>query len=353
MAALSLDRRVAIALTLCSCISPTTSCPTPPPEAGTQVAAVLTTVTDGYNAGSLSVISLDDHTVCDDVTAVSPDPVVRVVDGTIVQINRYLHDSVRLYEPNRWSAPTLEYGVGVASNPQDAVRCADQWFVSLYGTSHIDVRDDKGRQVGQVDLTEYADIDGIPEASDLVHIDGSVYVGLQRWIRGEPWLSETEGAVVQIDCQAHRVVNSWVAPPNTRVTKGLDDSVLVYGDTNRLYSLHPDQPILHDLGVQLPHMATVAAWTPSGIVAVTRSEDDRYHINCVGDGENAVTLLSTGSYLVDAQANADEQVWITARRGVSDFDAPGGLYVVDATKCELMNEQPIQTNLAPYSIAFY
>ena len=85
-----------------------------------QTTALLTTVANDYSVGALASFDLGTLAISDELTAATSDSYVKVDDGVAIIINSYGTNSIRLYTPGDWSAPTLEFSTGARSNPHDA-----------------------------------------------------------------------------------------------------------------------------------------------------------------------------------------------------------------------------------------
>ena len=334
-------------------------------------AAVTTT---DFSVGALAKVELDTRELTDEVTATSSDPVVRADGGLLFVINRYMFDSVRVYEPPDLQMPRVEFSTGAGSNPHDAAHCSGAIFVARYDLDSIGVYDiDTGIQIDEVDLSGWADEDGLPEASTLVRRGTTLYVGLQRMVReGAFWTpANGGGAVVAVDCETRDVVNSWTTGPNVFIQPHpMDDDALLLLDG--IY-WDPSGEIPLDGGVhplplegQEPGDALIdEAMVGGNIVAVAADEAgrgllvsadaDQHHVHCVDliSGTTELILSST-AYIPSVQGNDRGEAWVVMRAPYDDPGAGGGLAVYDMDTCEQSDPEPwISTSLEPFSIDFY
>jgi hypothetical protein len=250
--------------------------------------------------------------------------------------------------------------VGRGSNPQDVVACGGAWWVSRLGSSDLVAYDTEGRRVAQVDLSPWADADGLPEAGDMVSDGQTLDVVLQRLDRAVPgWEPTAHGTRVRIDCERAAVVLDHETPPNPGLTSRGDDRIVFGGD--RIEQLPSDGPPI--VLATLDATPTQAAFTDSGHgVIITVDEAGWYGISCL-DPEGGITaLLATDAFLTDAVATDRGRVWIGARRAYADEDAtPAGVRIepgptaavwgVDPVACTL--DEQIPTELGPYSLTVY
>lgn len=196
---------------------------------GSHSRAVVATVSADYAVGGLALVGLDDRMVQDDLTTLGADPQVRVTGDRLVQMNRGSENSVRIYELGSFEAPSLEFSLGDGSNPHDAAMCGGALFISLYGADGVGVYDpDSGATLATIDLSAYADDDGLPEAGSMVVIGDTLYVALERLDENSTyWTSET-GLVAQIDCASREVTETWeVGPSPTLVADPSDPETLL------------------------------------------------------------------------------------------------------------------------------
>ena len=313
---------------------------------GAQV--VLTTLADDYSVGALSTVDLDDWAVADGLVPTSGDAVVRVDDGRIYQLDRFNYDTVRVFEPGSWE-PRVEFEVGDLANPHDVDVCGGKLFVSLHGRDHLAVYDERGWLAGTVDLSAFADGDDVgPEPSGLVERDGQLFVALHRKDRSDGW-ANAGGRVVQVDCAAEEVVDSWAIGANTSVHDG-EGGVFVTGgawdgDAGGLWWLDGDVERLVETDVGID--AVVGG--PEQALVIGHDADDVYGVYCF-DGELEL-VEATGSYLVAAAATATGQAWISARSHWSDTESEAGLLVYDIASCTRIGDDWVRTELDPYSLA--
>lgn len=332
-----------------------------------QQMAVLTTASLDYATGSMATIDLDTWQVTDSITTTAGDASVRAQEGLVIQLNRFGYDSVRLYTPGLWDAPTVEIGVSDGegtTNPHDAAVCADQLFISLYERSHLLVLDPtSGTVTGRVDLSAYDDADG-PEPSSMVRRGHRLYVALERLDRGAGWI-DAGGMVVEVDCTTATATRAWEIGGNTRVYHWADeDRVLVgarayKGWAEGIYVLDPDADTVElaaDVGVTGNTLGGVAA-SGGAAVMTTLSEDlSTTGIHCVDLGDGSITDAdSRTEYLQSVSVNDRGQAWISAHWGWTDPDgARPGVIVYDIATCtSLTGDSPFGLDLAPTSVAFY
>ncbi|MCA9752269.1 MAG: hypothetical protein KC591_08775, partial [Gemmatimonadetes bacterium] len=89
--------------------------------------------------GLLSVLDLDTFEVTNQVAEVSTDPALRVFDGIVYVVNRFLADNVQVIDPELGFATTAQFSTENGSNPQDAVVIDGRAFVTRFEPDFSDV----------------------------------------------------------------------------------------------------------------------------------------------------------------------------------------------------------------------
>ena len=328
-------------------------------------AAVLSTLTERFDAGTLSVVDLTDHKVCDGVTAATGDTVVRAQGEAVIQLDRFRYDRLRIFHPPHWHQPLTEFSVGRGANPHDVTRCGQAWLVSLYEHDALGLFDDEGHRIGAVDLSEHADDDGLPEASGIVGLGDTAWVALERLTRTSTgFFPEGPGRLVEVSCQDHHVT-AWVeAPPNVQLHEGADGVIRAFGADGRLMRLEPDRAELeHELSFDKP-IAQVAFDADGYGVVITRGDRLWHELYCVDPQGELEPFFATDAFLPSLVPAPDGTIWAAVRRGWASADtAPEGFVIhkeptagvwrFEPKTCRLVEERPLPTALPPFSIAFY
>jgi len=189
---------------------------------------VVVATTD-FVGGALAAVTVDDSgdaCVADRLVSIGGDAVVRSTDRRVWVLERTGGSTLTAYDPGAYQQPVVEVVVAPGGNAHDLVRYDDQLFVSLYDEARIAVLDGDGDPVGEVDLSPYADADGLPEVDRLVVTDVGLFAALQRLDRDSGWVG-TEGYVVRIDPADLSVETLWSTGPNPRLAAHPDGERLV------------------------------------------------------------------------------------------------------------------------------
>ncbi|MFT6230889.1 MAG: hypothetical protein ACJAZO_001394 [Myxococcota bacterium] len=325
--------------------------------AGTATGIVMTT-TD-FSSGALAVLDLQTGEVQGDIAPTSGDPFVVVTGGRVVQINGFLNDTIRLYEPGVWQEPLGEYGVGQGANPHDALLIDGVLWVSLYGRSALELRaPETGEVLHIVELVDYADSDGLPEASSMVLLDGLVLVALQRFDREQEWLP-LDGRVVAIDPNSREVVHEWTTGTSPQLstspqpgfvwvnTGSYDGSEPAFdGGVSRLSVVGGLEPPVWD---EFERQERVNQWVeaPNGdvLVLVDRGGGD-YGLYC-GTPGSWTRGPDSDQWLSDALVDDRGRAFLAARTLLGG----GELWAIDHANCT--DAGRAETTLAPYRLGLF
>ncbi|MFP6664110.1 MAG: hypothetical protein VCC00_07930 [Deltaproteobacteria bacterium] len=210
-----------------------------PPEEPTATPAPSTTPTPGtgghafivtgdFESGSYAALPLADPSNSRvDIGAVHGDAVARSFDGRVYVVNRFGADSIQGIDPQRDWATIFQCSVGNGSNPHDiAFAAPDKAYVTRYEEASLAIVDPsvgpgcEGFMRGEIDLTAFADSDGIPEMDQMVIVDGLLFVSLQRLDRNQFFEPAGESFLVVIDTATDTPIDT--APE----TPGVDPIVL-------------------------------------------------------------------------------------------------------------------------------
>lgn len=175
-------------------------------------------VTSGSGVGNLTTLSKTmPHTTEKDVlgaTGLHSDAVIKSFGGLVYIIQRLGSNSIVVINPNNPSIPLENYttndaGSSEQSNPHDmAFVSASKAYITRYSLNTLlIVNPVTGTQLGTIDLSSFADSDGIVEMDQMVIVDGLLYVSLQRLNRNNFFIAENESYIVVIDTATDQVLN--------------------------------------------------------------------------------------------------------------------------------------------------
>ena len=338
--------------------------------------AVVSSASCDFATGGIAAISTSDlAVVAHRVGATDADAVVRVVGGRVFVVNRFDGASVQELDPAADFATRWRCSVGAGSNPHDiALASASKAYVTRYDATSLAVVDPsvgpscKGFVVDTLDLSAYADADGLPEMDQMVLVGDHLFVSIQRLSRDDLFRPATNGALVVIDTRADRVVDVVeleIRNPFVE-TKGLlydaRTARILVGGPGRLFGDLGDGGIEAvdavgrkslgvlldggDLGGDLLDFAMAGSRRAYAIVAdasfVARVLELDLDSGVVGN-----PLLASSQNVSDLEITEDGKLWVVDR---NCFDP--GLRVFSIADRDEITDAPVYPGLTPFTIDF-
>lgn len=312
---------------------------------------VVATTTD-FSAGAIAAIVEGD--LDDGLAPVGGDPVVvGLTDGRIAMLERSGGHHLRLYTPGCWDVPDVEVALEGA-NPHGAALHEDVLWVTAYDAEPslrlFDPVD--GASLGGVDLSAYADADGLVEADEVLVHDDRLWVALQRLERvGPAWPDGGGGRVVVLDADTRGVVDVYDVGPNPKIatsTRGVIVWTGVFGGPDGALGLLEGPPRVTEaeLGFDLQHYVEVGEI--GVLVGVDFEANERSRVRCYDWTSGTLRDgWDTDVWLADAVAEG-ERVWLASRSTASAPDHGDGLIAFDPVSCSVIDTLP--TALEPFSL---
>ncbi|HJP34088.1 MAG: T9SS type A sorting domain-containing protein [Candidatus Latescibacteria bacterium] len=199
------------------------------------LAALLTTgavaqsdlfiLTSDFATGSTALLPADADAAQVNVIGIHSDASGHYQKGRVYIVNRLGADNILVLDPADLATPVIQFSVGNGSNPRDIEILAEgKAYVTRYGSTDLLVVDPRdGSELGTIDLSAYADADGLPEMDRIVRIGDRVYVSCQRLDR-DAGFTPGDGVLVVIDINSDTVVGDIALSADN------PNSVLVVGD---------------------------------------------------------------------------------------------------------------------------
>jgi hypothetical protein len=324
-----------------------------------------------FPEGGFATMTLDEPRQVDPVTSqrqIHNDAVPRVFRGLVYLVNRFDGDSIQVLDPENDFATLSNCTTGGGSNPHDiAVLNDEKAYVTLYGAADLLIVNPRPRSdctdfiLGRIDLSSFADEDGMPEMDQMVIVRGLLYVTIQRLLNFAP---AGPGGVVVIDTATDEVVDEIELSGQQpfSVTKGITvrNNQLVIGQIGTFGTA--------DGGIET---IGLPAGTANGFV-ITEEElggdlndfvivSDRlgYAIVSAPDfttsfvqfdpSQGVVTqaILSNVEFLADVELNNRGEMFLLDR----SFSTPG-VRLFRASSGEELTDEPIDIGLPPFEIVF-
>ena len=169
--------------------------------------AIITT-TD-YSSGSFSSLDLSTNTATRDHLTIHSDAMVRTYRDKVYIINRLGQDNVLVLNRSNLKTPLMQYSTGNGSNPHDmAFVSEEKAYISRYGrTQVLIVNPITGDSLGVVDLSDFADADGLPEVSQLALSGDYLFAACQRLDRDNGWVPTDVSVIAVVDVVTDQVVD--------------------------------------------------------------------------------------------------------------------------------------------------
>ena len=149
--------------------------------------SVVMTLSD-YSTGNTAVYDTETKVFSDNVLPHFQDAAAKS-DGTYLYIlEGYGADAVSKYDPSEIAAgkALYQYSTGPGTNPKDMVFVGSKAYILLYASDKIlvvdpNAGDEDSFKTGEIDIAQWADNDGFPDAVMGFVYNGMVYVVLQRY----------------------------------------------------------------------------------------------------------------------------------------------------------------------------
>jgi len=247
---------------------------------------VFAVTTDYGPSGRFSVADVvPPWSVDANLGSIHSDAVARHHGGLIYIVNRLYADNIQVLDPEQDFATVIQFSVGPGSNPQDiAVVSPDRAYVSRYESVWLyEVDPVAGAVVDSIDLSGFADADGIPDMAEMALVGDLLFVAVQRLDRDNFWLPVFPSYLVVIDTNTNELVDANPVAPGVQ---GIE-----------LTGLNPTSEIQVD--------------EEAGIIYV--GESGRWNVSDGGvDAVDAVGLTALGFVTTEGQLGGD----------VGDFTLP-------------------------------
>ena len=358
-----------------------------PAAAGAIIALAVVTAAPAWGGTDAFVLSSDfstsyyskmnlpsPYTHVDNIASTCGDAVVRAREGRYYVLGRSSCNYVQVVDGNNY-ATLNQYSTGAGTNPQDIVVCSPiKAYVSLYETNFLTILNPQtGAALGTIDLSPFADADGLPEASGMARVGDRVFVALQRLDRPSGFSAANPSLVVVIDATTDQVVDADAVTPgvqgitltgrNPFTDISLDPvrQKLVVGEVGNFGVLDGGVEYVNPVTLQAEgflvtenalggDLNAVKLWTDCTGYAIVNDASFRTKLvrfnACTGQSLGTC-LQSAGFDLSDIEIDyARGQVLVADR----DFITPG-VRVLQAGTCTQLTASPINFGLPPYDLA--
>ncbi len=324
--------------------------------------------TTDFKTGGYAVVDLDtlDVQTFQGGGIVESDNAVAYYGGAIYVINRKDFDNITVLDPADVSKAERQFSTGNGTNPHSmAFASAEKAYVSLYGADYLLILDPStGKEIGRIDLSAYADDDGIPEASPMVLVDGKLYVALQRLDRNN-WFTPTGTSyVIVVDTSADRVVASIELTGTNPQYMRYDEVMgrIVVSETGSygiqdggLETVDPATGVAEGFfiteaqaGGDVGDFAVVGEKVYVVVTDASWKNDVAVFVKTEGSWGKAGTLGTSGAFIPSLAVDRSDRLLVPDR----DTENPG-LRIYDTTTDQEVEGSPVDVGLPPNAIAVF
>lgn len=199
---------------------------TVPSSVRADKSAIVATISADYSSGSHSVISKDDNGnwfATNDLSPTDSDITVAANGTHFYRIQRaFSGNNITKFSGDDAQVPIWQYSTNdvggiVASNPYDMIFVNEaKAYVLRYGSTKAWIVNpsatrEEDFKIGELDLSAYADGDGVPEMSAGVVVKGRLYIVLQRL---ENYVPVNDAYVAVFDVNSDLEVDANIAGDN-------------------------------------------------------------------------------------------------------------------------------------------
>ena len=172
-------------------------------------------VTTDYETGGYAVFSPGSTTAHTHVGTIFRDAVARSFGDRLYVIERWHGDNILIFEQSNLNEPVMQFSVGNGTNPHDFLLLQpDKAYVTLYEEANLlIVNPQTGQIMGEIDLSPFADDDGVPEMDLMLLHNNKVFVSIQRLDRANLFQPVGLSQIVIINPETDTMVDSRPSQP--------------------------------------------------------------------------------------------------------------------------------------------
>tara|TARA_B100001250_G_scaffold414521_1_gene453513 strand:+ start:1699 stop:3111 length:1413 start_codon:yes stop_codon:yes gene_type:complete len=167
-------------------------------------------VTSDYSTGSTAFLPGNSETAEINVLPVHSDAVGNYQNGNIYIVNRLGQDNILVLNPEDPSQPIRQFSVGNGTNPHDIEIIDDEKaYVTLYERAELlVVNPTNGVEIKRIDLSVFADSDGLPEVSKIERVGNVAYLSCQRLDRNTDWGPADTSYLILVDTLSDELIDA-------------------------------------------------------------------------------------------------------------------------------------------------
>jgi len=341
---------------------------------GAPAPTTVVAITTDWATGGLTAISTESPEQPElDLTPICPDAVARAFADRIYVVNRQGCGSIQIVDPGQGFETTREFSTGGGSNPQDIALISERRaYVSRYDSNLLlEFDPEVGAVTDTVDLSSFADSDGLCEMYTMEFVPPYLYVTLQRL---NHFQVANESMIAVVDTETNELVDTIPDSPEVdaillqgRNPFGRLEVQLANGDSRLLVATAGSfadktdggletidlttwktEGILVDgkqLGGDLLDFATYSETRTFGIVADAQGVTSVIAFDPNSDSPPEVIVRAGGYEFNDCLVTATGQLWVADQNPI----APG-IRIFDSETGVEQTATPISTGLPPFAL---
>jgi len=302
------------------------------------------------------------------------DAVIRVSGGMVFVVNRFLGDNIQRLDPAQGLRTRFQCSTGNGSNPHDLVVVApDKAYVTRYDRPELwvvdpSVSDCDHFRTGVIDLSAFADGDGLPEMDQMAVVEGRLFVTVERLDRRRGFAPTGPSRLVVIDVATDTVSGDITLHganafgDSSSIVREPDSGKLVVASVGDIYAvgdgglervdpytLHADGAFFVDenqLGGNVLDFVLLSATKGYAVLQDASLQNRLVDFDPTG-ARAPRTVYSRQAYLPDIALGPDGLLWL-ADQGLPD----PGIRLFDTTTDRPVLHGPLNVGLPPFSIGF-
>jgi hypothetical protein len=183
-----------------------------------QAQSGLFVTTSDFVTGSAAFLAPGASAAQVNLLNIHSDAEARYHQGRVYVINRLGQDNILVLDEGDLRTPLLQFSTGNRTNPHDMeIVAPDKAYVSRYDSPGLlMVNPQDGTHLGTIDLSGFADGDGLPEMSQMEVVGSRLYVACQVQDRNAGFVPAEQGLLVVIDLDTDRVVDMDPTAPGVQ-----------------------------------------------------------------------------------------------------------------------------------------
>ena len=332
----------------------------------------LFVITTDFSTGSTAFLAANAAEAEVNLLGIHSDAVGHYHDGRVYIVNRLGQDNILVLDAMDLRTPLTQFSVGNGANPHDIeIVAPDKAYVTRYdAASLLIVNPQNGAELGEIDLSAFADADGLPEVSQIVRVGDRLYLSCQRLDRNGGWGPVDVSYLIVVDLATDTLIDVdpdaegmqgialSAANPNSMAVVGEQIAVGVvvgFGDraggveivdtaTNRSLGLAVSE---EDLGGDITSMILVDQNRGYAVVADENFANSVRPFDLSSGTVDAPIENISGGFIPSLAVDGDRL--IVADRGSFSDPTSAGLKFYDAATGAFQSG-PIDTGLPPQDI---